>query len=160
LGLFFVVQFFFFYCFFSLGEQPWEMSGPEAVATLMDVMLYEEVCFLFFLYLFILFLFFLFYQQARLKECAIALLFRTLRPQHELLRTLENVQLILEPEMIKIYKSCTQKVDVIRDLIKDNDVSESDCATITPFIDEFTRLCCIDNGMFLFWFVLFCLVVQ
>ena len=107
------------------GQKKWIMSDEAAIAILMDLLLCE---------------------RPELKEMAITLLFRTLRPHREVIRTIQKVQLVFDPDTISVFKEVSEAIATIRDKIKDNDASDEDCEIIIPLITRLLKLCCENGG--------------
>lgn len=77
---------------------------------------------------------------------AATLLFRHLRPHFELSNIMQDVQFMSDPQAIEFYKSIIEDITTIRDLIKDGDLSESDCETVEPILKKFAKSCCEEQG--------------
>lgn len=95
------------------------------------------------------------YEYPPLATSALALLFRHMKPHDELLYTLSKVQLLVEDEDVKMYNKAQIELLKLRNILKDNDISEEEVSDVSESLRIFIKMCTVSDGINLLFFFFF-----
>jgi hypothetical protein len=68
------------------------------------------------------------------------------RPYDEVISTLENVQLLLDKESLRVYHLIDDKATSLHNILKDNDISLEEQGPVNDALRDFIQLCCVEGS--------------